>query len=68
MFADGARLLLEVWDTIPDGPKTGYSEPDDESGRGLRLVDVMAGQWGWTAVEGWPKKVVAQLRLISVRG
>jgi anti-sigma regulatory factor (Ser/Thr protein kinase) len=58
MFADDTRLLLEVWDTIPAAPVAKHAAPDDETGRGLHLVDVMTASWGWTTVDDWPGKCV----------
>ncbi len=58
MSAGHARLLLEVWDTIPAGPVLQHAAPDDESGRGLQLVEMMTDKWGWTTAEGWPGKCI----------
>lgn len=58
MFADGTRLLLEVWDTIPAPPVAEQPGPDDETGRGLPLVNALTDTWSWTTVEGYPGKRV----------
>ncbi|WP_257153751.1 ATP-binding protein [Streptomyces lunaelactis] len=50
-FEASARLIrIEVADASPDQPPTGPSapSPDDELGRGLLLVDVLAARWGAT--------------------
>jgi anti-sigma regulatory factor (Ser/Thr protein kinase) len=46
--ADSAvpSLLVEVSDPLPDAPTERSAEPDDEGGRGLRLVAVTARRWG----------------------
>jgi anti-sigma regulatory factor (Ser/Thr protein kinase) len=39
-------LLVEVSDPLPDPPRERSAEPDDETGRGLRLVAESARRWG----------------------
>jgi anti-sigma regulatory factor (Ser/Thr protein kinase) len=58
MASDRIRLLIEVWDGIPDPPAAAHPEPDDESGRGLMLVEAVCDHWSWQTVAGWPGKVV----------
>jgi anti-sigma regulatory factor (Ser/Thr protein kinase) len=43
----GGRMLLEVWDSVPEPPV--LREPDllAESGRGLHIVRSLAAQFGW---------------------
>jgi len=61
--SDCIRLLIEVWDGIPDAPAAAYPEPDEESGRGLMLVEAACDHWSWQTVPGWPGKVIwAELR------
>ncbi|MFF4177530.1 ATP-binding protein [Streptomyces sp. NPDC001750] len=45
---DARRIRVEVSDACPDLPPAGPSRPadDEESGRGLVLVDVLAARWG----------------------
>ncbi|MGP3927654.1 DUF5999 family protein [Streptomyces sp. 8N616] len=43
--ADGA-LRCEVEDTEPDPPQVCQAEDDDETGRGLQLLDALACRWG----------------------
>ncbi len=43
--ADGV-LLVEVSDPLPDLPRERVAHPDDEDGRGLRLVASVASRWG----------------------
>ncbi|MFD0308624.1 ATP-binding protein [Streptomyces sp. NPDC127119] len=39
-------LLVEVSDPLPDPPRERSAQPDDETGRGLRLVADAARRWG----------------------
>ncbi|WP_051836790.1 ATP-binding protein [Streptomyces sp. NRRL WC-3742] len=39
-------LRVEVTDAAPDLPALRHAAPDDESGRGLALVDALATTWG----------------------
>ncbi|MGP3999351.1 ATP-binding protein [Streptomyces sp. 8N706] len=42
----GNRLLLEVTDGSPARPAVRQAHPDDERGRGMCLVQVIASAWG----------------------
>jgi anti-sigma regulatory factor (Ser/Thr protein kinase) len=55
---DGERVMIEVWDGIPGAPVAERAGPDDESGRGLVLVEAVCARWSWETVPGWPGKVV----------
>jgi hypothetical protein len=47
LFSDRAELRIEVFDTVPGMPVLRDASPDDEHGRGLALVEAMAGgRWG----------------------
>lgn len=67
LLSDRARLLIEVWDTVPatlGAPVARHPEPDEESGRGLEIIETLADEWGWETVPGWPgKKVWALLKV-----
>ncbi|MFI8087271.1 ATP-binding protein [Streptomyces sp. NPDC086080] len=39
-------LLVEVSDPLPDPPRPSPARPDDEGGRGLRLLDSASRRWG----------------------
>ncbi|MBR7838268.1 ATP-binding protein, partial [Actinospica durhamensis] len=41
-----AGLVVEVWDNSPDQPALGCSADNQESGRGLFLVNALAAEWG----------------------
>jgi hypothetical protein len=63
LASDHARVLAEVWDSVPRVPAPRRTGPDEEGGRGLTLVEALSERWGWTAVPGWAGKVVwAELR------
>ncbi|MBV9380569.1 MAG: ATP-binding protein [Streptosporangiaceae bacterium] len=58
LFGDGGRLLIEVWDGSPAAPVAKDAGLDDESGRGLQLVESVSESWGWTTADDWPGKCV----------
>jgi hypothetical protein len=39
-------MLIRVWDASSQMPARQDARPDDESGRGLMLVDCLASEWG----------------------
>jgi putative ATP-grasp target RiPP len=47
--ADSARVLVSVWDCNPQSPVRIDPSQDDESGRGLLLVEVTSSRWGTRA-------------------
>jgi anti-sigma regulatory factor (Ser/Thr protein kinase) len=60
MQHDDDRLLLDVRDPSPTPPVIAVVRPHDTRGRGLRIVDAVAGAWGWEpTVDG--KRVWANL-------
>lgn len=55
---DGARgLLVSVADENPQQPIAREAGPDDESGRGISLVDVVSDRWGVSQHPGDGKDV-----------
>ena len=59
LLTDGVRLVAEVWDEAPGVPVCLRAGRDDESGRGLDLVDMITGsRWGWRPAESRPGKCV----------
>jgi hypothetical protein len=60
LLTDGARLVAEVWDQALGVPVRVGAGRDDESGRGLDLVDMITGsRWGWhPAARSGPGKCV----------
>jgi anti-sigma regulatory factor (Ser/Thr protein kinase) len=66
LLTDGVRLLMEVWDQAPGIPVLREVTGDEESGRGLMLVNAIAGKWGWNLAKGQPGKVVwAEMSLLG---
>jgi anti-sigma regulatory factor (Ser/Thr protein kinase) len=67
LLSDRAQLVIEVWDTVPEtfgAPVARHPEPDEESGRGLEIIESLAEDWGWETVPGWAgKKVWAILKV-----
>lgn len=61
LLTDRRQLMIEVWDNLPaalGAPVVQHAEPDDESGRGLEMVDILSEDWGWEKVDGWDGKRV----------
>lgn len=57
----GGMLRVEVHDEILDGVSVRRASGDDEDGRGLQLVDVLARRWGWRAGPTGGKRVWFEL-------
>ena len=69
LLSDGASVMIEVWDNLPavlGAPVVQHASPDDESGRGLQMVDILTEDWGWEKVSGWDGKRVWALLLLGV--
>jgi anti-sigma regulatory factor (Ser/Thr protein kinase) len=61
LSSDRFRLMVEVWDTLPaalGAPAMRHPHEDEESGRGLELIEALADDWNWEAVPGWHGKRV----------
>lgn len=61
LLSDRSRLLVEVWDNLPEAlgvPAIQHAKPDEESGRGLEMVEALSEDWGWENVPGWSGKRV----------
>lgn len=58
LLADRTRLVLEVWDMAQTLPAARHVSADDESGRGLELVEATSVNWGWKTAPDWPGKCV----------
>lgn len=58
LSTDGAAQLVEVWDENFALPVLTEPKADDESGRGLMLVDALAERWGWNLPPSGRGKVV----------
>lgn len=61
LLSDRFRVMVEVWDNLPaalGAPVVRHPGPDEESGRGLEMVDTLSEDWGWENVPGWNGKRV----------
>ncbi len=59
LLSDQARLVILVRDYHPAAPAPRHAGEDDESGRGLMLVEGISDQSGWyRPADGTPGKVV----------
>jgi len=58
LLADEHGVVIGVWDANPHSPAPQQAAPDEESGRGLMLVDALYERWGSETVPGWSGKVV----------
>jgi anti-sigma regulatory factor (Ser/Thr protein kinase) len=68
LLCDRVRLMIEVWDTLNPAlgsPVTKHPNPDEESGRGLEIIETLAEDWGWDTVPGWTGKKVWALLKVS---
>lgn len=65
LSSDRARVFIEVWDQDPRVPVAKAAGGNDESGRGLMLVDALCERWDSAVASGWDGKVVwAEVRVI----
>ena len=59
LLSDQEQLLILVRDYDPGAPVPRHAGDDDESGRGLMLVQAISDQWGWCPLaDGTAGKVV----------
>jgi anti-sigma regulatory factor (Ser/Thr protein kinase) len=58
LSSDRAHVLIEVWDQDPRMPVAKAAGPDDESGRGLMLVEAISERWNSAIQPDWNGKVV----------
>jgi anti-sigma regulatory factor (Ser/Thr protein kinase) len=59
LLADRAQLLIVVWDASPLPPVPVSTGDDEETGRGLLLVDTLSARWGHFLHHGGGKVVFA---------
>ena len=56
LLSDRNKVMLEVWDNLPPdvlgAPVTKHADDDDESGRGLDMVEMLTEDWGWESRHG----------------
>jgi hypothetical protein len=68
LLSDRNKVMLEVWDNLPPvlgAPVMKHAEDDDESGRGLDMVEMLSEDWGWEKAKEWSGKRV--WALVSVK-
>src|ERR1022692_4317816 len=58
LLSDRAQVAIVVWDTNPQPPVRTEAGEDDETGRGLILVDAISERWDWNATPDTGGKVV----------
>ena len=58
LSTDRHAALVEVWDENFKLPEPARANLDDESGRGLMLVDALAKRWGWDLASSGQGKIV----------
>lgn len=58
LSSDRVRVLIEVWDQNLRAPMLKPAGPDEESGRGLMLVEALCDRWDWEVPPGWGGKLV----------
>lgn len=65
LHSDGVRLLVEVFDQVPERPVMLAAGSGDEAGRGLSIVHALTrGRWGWSELRGG-KCVWAELSAVE---
>lgn len=70
VLSDRLQVLVEVWDNLPPAagmPVVRHPGPDEESGRGLGMIETLADDWGWEGVPGWQGKRVWALLPVRKR-
>jgi anti-sigma regulatory factor (Ser/Thr protein kinase) len=58
LSSDRSRLLIQVWDSSSHPPTRTDADGDDESGRGLLIVEAISTKWGWHPKEDQGGKMV----------
>jgi anti-sigma regulatory factor (Ser/Thr protein kinase) len=68
LSSDRSRLLIQVQDTNHCPPARTGADGQDESGRGLLIVDAISTKWGWHTEDDQSGKIVwALIEPISLR-
>jgi len=68
LMTDLTLLRIEVWDDLPQAhgaPAARHPALEEESGRGLQLVEALSKNWGWEQLPGSQAKRVWALLTIS---
>lgn len=45
VLSDRTSIVIHVWDANGEMPVLRYAAPEDESGRGLEIIDALAADW-----------------------
>lgn len=59
VLSDRTSIVVRVWDGNDGMPVLRYAAPDDESGRGLEIIDALAADWSAYREAGGGKVVWA---------
>jgi anti-sigma regulatory factor (Ser/Thr protein kinase) len=62
VLSDRTSIVIRVWDGNHGMPVLRYASPDDESGRGLEIIDALAADWSAYRDPGGGKVVWALIR------
>jgi hypothetical protein len=68
LVCDGKQVVVFVWDASPQPPSRADPSEDDESGRGLLLVEAVSERWGHFGFDGGGKVVWAVIPATSIPG
>jgi anti-sigma regulatory factor (Ser/Thr protein kinase) len=64
LSSDQVRVVVEVWDMSTSVPTANHPGVNDESGRGLMLVEALCERWSWDVMpDGTGKVVWAELQV-----
>jgi anti-sigma regulatory factor (Ser/Thr protein kinase) len=47
LISDRMSVVVRVWDASPEMPVRRDAGPDEISGRGLMIIDMLSADWGW---------------------
>ena len=61
LLASSDRLIVQVWDALPETPALRPHAPDAETGRGLEIVSLLSDRWGFYRPHSGGKTVWAAI-------
>lgn len=67
LLSDRQRVVIEVWDASPYSPTPRAVGLEEESGRGLMLVDALSTRWSWYPARRWGGGKVVWAELVARR-
>jgi hypothetical protein len=68
LYSDKEKVLVQVWDGDHHMPERQAAGLDDESGRGLLLVETLSAEWGSYVLEGSTGKITWALLAAEADG